>query len=109
MTEYILTALKFLAIAVSGTAGVVAIIGQTKDDEGRLTHWGKLMLAGILLSGTVAATIQVEELIKQRHEAEVSARKARETVAELQSPLMPAGRITVSFRIDMNLDHPKLK
>ncbi len=108
MAELIPTVLKFLAIAISGVAGVVAIVGETRDKEGRLTRWGKLMLAAILLSGMVAAALQVNELIRQRKEAKEAERRARETVAELQSPLMPAERMTVSFNIEMNLDHPKL-
>lgn len=103
-----LIVLKFLAIAVSGIAGVIAIVGETRDKAGRVTRWGKVMLGGIILSATVAAAIEVEQLIKQRNDADESARREKETVQTLQSPLMPQARMSVSFEMRVTLSHPRL-
>jgi hypothetical protein len=108
MIDTTLIVLKFLAIAVSGIAGVIAIVGETRDKTGRLTRWGKMMLGGILLSSTAAAAIELGQLIKQRKDAEESARREKETVQTLQSPLMPQARMSISFEISMKLSHPRL-
>jgi hypothetical protein len=108
MTDLVLSALKLVALAIAGTLGVVGIIGETRDSRRHLTRWGKIALMGIIASTLVAGITQALEVIRDKQEAEKKAREARRTVEEIRSPLMPPGRMTVSFALSLNLNHPKL-
>jgi hypothetical protein len=108
MTEIILNILKFLALGISGVFGVVGVMGETRTARGQFTRWGKLTLWGIVISTLVGGVIQTVELIKDKQEAKEKEREARRTIEEIRAPLMPSGRMALSYEITLQLSHPSL-
>lgn len=58
--------LKVVAVAISGTLGIVGMLNDFKDKNGRLNRWGKLNLLGLVVASLVGLVIEVAENREQR-------------------------------------------
>lgn len=65
---------KLISIFSTGGFGILALLTKYKTDDGTITRWGKISLAGIVTSTLFGAAAQV----KESSDKEVAARAARE-------------------------------
>lgn len=87
--EILIAIAKFLGLALSTILGIVALLGKSHEEvevrrliqipggpetrmERRLTTWGKVLLAGILIGGIVGLTALVLDSVNQYHRSRES-------------------------------------
>jgi hypothetical protein len=61
-TNVLLAILKLAAIMLSGILGVVGLLVNYKDKDGKVTKWGRRALIAVVISSLVAALTQGVEV-----------------------------------------------
>jgi hypothetical protein len=82
-TNVVLAILKLAAIMLSGILGVVGLLVSYKDQDGKVTKWGRRALIAVVISSLVAALRQGVEVYKQRSEARQAMREGRKRIIEI--------------------------
>lgn len=72
---------KVASIFFTGAFGILALLTKYKDDNGRVTKWGKVSLTGIIVSTVLGAAAQ----IKESSDKETAAMAQREQMLRLVS------------------------
>ncbi len=111
MTDF-LAVLKFLAILSTGIWGVIGLRVDYKDDDGKITKWGKYALFGTILSAIIAASIQGVEVHKQRGDEAAAQSKTRkelerhtELLVNIKRAIQPIQDITVTAWVRVPMEH----
>ena len=95
-----LSAIKFVAILSSGVFAFFALLGDNRDPNGQLSLWGRIAVAGVIVSTVLAAiTLGIEG-----HET-------REMIKDLQRaayPIFPTPLPRVAYSIELSLKVPSL-
>jgi hypothetical protein len=77
---------KAIAIALTGLFGIMGLLTSYKDKEtGRITGWGKINLAGILLSATMGVASQLVDAQRKTLSAQQAAIRAEASAAIAQA------------------------
>src|SRR5262245_44793518 len=107
----VLSILRLLGIVLSGVFGVLGLLTEYKDKDGKVTRWGKTALAGICLSTVVALAAGVRESRKATRAAPDAERQTRlqlqrsnEILADLGRTLDPLTNIRISFAVKFPLN-----
>ncbi len=103
MLSILLEFLKFIALGIGATSGLVGTLKETKDKStGKLTRGGRTIVALIVTSGVVAATTQSIELyLKRLTDKEDRAQRLQEFEA-LYSLTHPLG----DLQFQINITYP---
>jgi hypothetical protein len=111
-----LAVLKFIAILSTGIWGIVGLLVNYRDDEGRITGWGRRALIGAVLSTIVAATSQGIETYKEKLNADRDrARTTEESnrtqtmLLEIRRGLYPIKDITAYASAEFPVRFPELR
>ena len=73
---------KAVSIGLTGLFGVMGLLTTYKDKEtGRMTVWGKINLAGIVLSATMGVLAQLVDIQRKTVSAQESAARAADSAA----------------------------
>jgi hypothetical protein len=95
------TAWKACSIVLTGGFGILGLLKDFKDGSGRVTKWGYVSLAGIVLSTALGVAAQVKESIGDAEKALELAKKTDATLNEVERLLTPFSEPTIhlDFRI----------
>jgi len=74
--------LKLSAMGISGALGVVAMLNDFKDKDGRLTRWGRVNLAGLVLASLVGVVIEVADTREENKKAKAAEAAANEQIQQ---------------------------
>jgi hypothetical protein len=77
-SEYFLLVLKVSSLAIAGLLGVIGLLNDFKDKQGKLTRWGKVSLLGLVLSGAVGVGTELIDSERQKEEERKRTLEARE-------------------------------
>src|SRR5947207_402591 len=83
MLSLVLTLLKFISIFSTGLFGIVGLLHDFKDDDKRMTKWGRVALVGIVLSGVTAAATEIVLVFKARSQEITEASQRKEVLARI--------------------------
>lgn len=110
-----LTILKFLSIGLTAILSAIALLVEYKDENGKITYWGKRALIGIVVAAFVAAGTTALEVIKGEHESEKTAKEAlalakstSDILQNINRSLHPLEGLEFSFWATVDLSSKKL-
>jgi len=111
------TSWKAVSIVLTGAFGVLGLIKEFKNKEtGRITKWGGVSLAGILVSTTLGVFAQLRESSDQQKAREATAgetlrlaKNTDQTVQDLQRVLSSLEEPRVTLIFHLNCDEPMYK
>jgi len=96
--------LKFAAIFISGASGILALLVEFKDDQHRITKWGRRAVIIVVVSFLVSAIMQVIE-IHQDHEKEIAENnKTQNILNNINRQLYNINVNDISFDVTSELD-----
>src|SRR5215831_13974821 len=106
----LLLVLEFVGIVLSGVFGVVGVVGEFRNKRtGTITRHGKMALALIVLSSSIAATAQVVRTLREQQASELQSQKTDETLADVKKALHPLGNVFATVWIGLPLDDDLMK
>ena len=100
--DFFLTAWKATSIVLTGAFGVLGLVKDFKDKTGKITKWGRISLAGILLSTGFGVVAQLIESSKAARTEKDTAKQTLGIVQDIQRGLAPLDAPT--FDISLSLD-----
>ncbi len=108
---FLLTALKFLAIAFTGIFGAMGLLTESRDKEGHITVWGRRALTGLIISVLLSALTQAFEVLKQNNDAAAQIKKQTVVLNEINRTLnpLPPDDLVVSFKISVAASQPLMQ
>ncbi|HNC91253.1 MAG TPA: hypothetical protein PL000_20170 [Anaerolineales bacterium] len=89
----LVTILKLLSTTLAGAFGILALAVEYKH-EGNITKWGKIALAGILVSTAIAIVTQSLEFLSAEFDARKSALEARARLEQSERILQNLNTLT---------------
>lgn len=81
--ESLYDVLKVTSFVATGIFGALALLTKYKDDDNKMTRWGKIALAGILISSSISLGLYVIETSKAKAAAEKAKADAEATTTRL--------------------------
>jgi hypothetical protein len=104
------TAWKASSIVLTGAFGILGLVKEYKDkDTKKITTWGRISLAGILVSSTLGVMAQLKESSNQERDKDKTAKqtlalvqKTDSTVRDIQRLLSPLDEPQVSMSFDID-------
>ncbi|WDE01480.1 hypothetical protein [Thalassomonas actiniarum] len=119
MEQYVsvlLTILKFLSIGLTAILSAIALLVEYKDENGKITYWGRRALIGIVVAAFVAASTTALEVIKGERESEKTAKEAlvlakrtSDILENINRSLHPLEGIEFSFWASVDLSSKQLE
>lgn len=99
------TAWKVLSITLTGAFGILGLVKDFKDKKGKITKWGRVSLAGILLSTGLGVVFQTRESSKAAEAERETGRQTLRIVRDIQRGLAPLDepRFNISFSLACDL------
>jgi len=94
--------LKAVSMVATGVFGVIGVLTNYKEDDGRITRWGKIAIAGILLSATLSLALYGLESVKTTKEAAEAKHQYEETKRKLDTALEASNRLMSLQRTSLN-------
>jgi hypothetical protein len=86
--------LKVASMVATGLFGALGLLTKYKDNEGRITKWGKIALAGIILTSLLSLTLYTLET-SRANMAAVKAKAAAEATTKRLEDILVTARTTV--------------
>jgi hypothetical protein len=105
------TAWKASSIVLTGAFGILGLVKDYKNKEtNRLTRWGTISLAGIIISTLLGVVAQLQESSDNADKALALARKSDSTLRDIEKALSPIEdpQVSVQFRVDCDSANFKL-
>jgi hypothetical protein len=93
-----LTIWKASSIALTGAFGILGLVKDFKDKNGKITAWGRVALAGILLSTGFGVAAQLIESSKAEHTEKEFAKQFERGLSPLGEP-----KFGISFSLACDL------
>lgn len=111
------TAWKALSIALTGAFGILGLVKEFKDKRtGLITKWGRVSLAGIVLSTSFGLVAQLKEVSSQQQAREATAKqtlalaeKTDQAVRDLRRMLAPLEEPHIYLSFAVPCDDPAYK
>lgn len=108
---------KASSIVLTGSFGILGLVKDFKDkNTGHITKWGRLSLAGILLSTTLGVIAQLKESSNQQRASAATAKetlalaqKTDQTVRDVQRMLSPMEDPEIEIDFDVACEEPLYK
>jgi hypothetical protein len=100
-----LTGFKASSIVLTGAFGVLGLIKDFKDKKGTITKWGRISLAGILLSTGLGVIVQLRESSEAAQKEQQTTAQTLEIVRDIQRGLSPLDepKFDLSFSVACEL------
>lgn len=76
--------LKITSMLATGAFGALALLTKYKDDNGKMTKWGKVALGGILISSSISLGLYLLETSRAKAAAEKAKAEAEATTKTLR-------------------------
>jgi hypothetical protein len=67
--------LKIISMLATGAFGALGLLTNYKDDQGKITKWGKVAIGGILISSGISLVLYALETSRAKKEAEATKQK----------------------------------
>jgi tetratricopeptide (TPR) repeat protein len=83
---------KFLGIALAGLFGLLGVLTDYRDKQGRVTSWGRIALFGTIISTGVALASQELDFLKSARDEHETSLKALEQAKANAAMLQQIGR-----------------
>jgi hypothetical protein len=109
LTSTLLTILKFVSIALSGTFGILGLLTKYRDENEKITRWGRIALIGILVTTFVAAVSQGLEARRSQESAKAETQKTQRLLHEISRTLQPLENLSVSLGISVSLENQDIR
>jgi hypothetical protein len=98
------SAWKASSIVLTGAFGILGLVKDYKDKTtNRITLWGQVSLAGILLSTILGVAAQLKESSDNASKALALARKTDRTLQEVERLLTPLDEPRIHLRLSASL------
>lgn len=97
--------LKITSMIATGVFGALGLLTKYKDDKGTITRWGRIALAGILLSSGFSLGLYILETSKAKAAAEKAKTEAEATSQVLKNILSNAQ--TTAAGLEQTLDQQR--
>lgn len=96
-----LSVIKFVSAIAAALFAVFGVVGKTLTDDGKLTHWGKLSILGIVLSlflGLITQSLESKRenatrMNEERKEANTRRKEQRKLAADIKIQSLTTARI----------------
>src|SRR4051812_25439800 len=85
--------LKAVSMVATGVFGVIGILTNYKDKDGKVTKWGRVAITGILLSASISLVLYALESAKATEGAKEAAKQYQETKGKLEASLYTSRRL----------------
>jgi hypothetical protein len=111
----VLNILKFIGAALTGTAGIIGILTETKvadpatPDKKRLTKSGRILLGLGIVGFAIALTSQIVEWIKTGYDAQAAQLQNAATLSEIRKAVTRFETIDLDFTVALPINEPILK
>jgi hypothetical protein len=97
--------LKITSLIATAVFGALGLLTQYKDDQGKITRWGRTAIAGILLSSGFSLGLYILETSKAKAAAEKAKSEAEATSEVLKNILSKAQ--TTAAGLEQTLDQQR--
>src|ERR1700733_739483 len=99
------TGFKASSIVLTGAFGVLGLVKDFKDKKGAITKWGRISLAGILLSTGLGVMVQLRESSEAAQKEQKTTAQTLEIVRDIQRGLSPLDdpKFDLSFSVACEL------
>lgn len=108
-TEIIITTFKVAGAIIGGVLGVVGVLFNFKDQDGRITRWGVIVILGIALSAVVGIVTSITEGFKGRLEAAQQAARTEQLLTGLTRLMQPISDVEISFWVKLPPEAPLVR
>jgi hypothetical protein len=88
--DFLYSLLKIISMIATGAFGALGLLTKYKNDQGRITKWGKVALGGILISSCVSLGLYMLETSKAKAAAIKAKADAEATALKLETILVNA-------------------
>jgi hypothetical protein len=95
---------KLVAIFVASVLGAIGILVDFKDKQGKVTTWGKIVFAIIVISFGIAVYVQLLETSEEDRSEKSAVERSEALLKNLNRLLQPIHNIKVSYNTPQNLD-----
>lgn len=100
--DLLIALLKVIGALVGGILGAAAIFSNFRDSiTGKLSAWGKAVLAGIVFSSIIGVVTSIVETWKARNEALDQAAKTESILREINRSLQPIVELNMSSWLEI--------
>jgi hypothetical protein len=110
------TAFKIASMLATTVFGVIGLLTEFKDNEKKITKWGKVALAGILTSSVISfgmyfleSTKAKADAEKAKAEAEATSQKLKDILSSAQTTAAPIKDLRIGYSIYVPTYHFQLK
>src|SRR5208283_4769294 len=97
---------KASSIVLTGAFGVLGLVKDFKDKKGKITKWGRISLAGILLSTGLGVIAQIMETSKAERTERETAAQTLGIVRDIQRGLSPLEEPTFDIQFSLDCTSP---
>jgi hypothetical protein len=87
VAEHWVLVLKLASLAITGILGVVGLLNDFKDKNGKLTKWGKISLWGLVFAAFVSLATEIRGYVEQAEQAQQQAKRAQQREDQMRSLL----------------------
>ena len=108
-TEIIITSFKVAGAIIGGALGIVGVLFNFKDQNGRVTRWGTVVILGIALSAIVGIVTSIIEGFKGRLEAAQQATRTEQLLTGLTRLMQPITDVQISYWITLPPESPLVR
>lgn len=88
--DFLYSSLKVFSMIATGAFGALGLLTKYRDDRGKITKWGKIALAGILVSSGISLGLYILETSKAKASAIKAQNEAKATSQKLETILFNA-------------------
>lgn len=89
-----ISVMKVISMIAAAVFGAVGVLTEYRDKQGNVTRWGKVALAGVIISGFLSITLHWFETDRAKAEAVDARRRADEATAALAKILNASDAIS---------------
>jgi hypothetical protein len=123
MLDVMLVLLKCLSILSAAVFGILGLLHDFKDRDGRITKWGGWSLFGVILSAMVAGAIEAFAFVKASedntaqakhredllHRIDTTTTKSEQVLHEVSRAVYPIEDLKISFVAELPLKSTEMK
>jgi hypothetical protein len=99
---------KTLATIATAAFGVYGLGVNARDDAGRLTKQGTVVLGGLIVSALITGVIQTGEFVEKRQEAADQLVQSQEVLMGVERNVYPLQPLSMWFELEYSMKDPAL-
>lgn len=101
--------LKISSIFVTALLGILSLLFNFRDDEGKITHQGKLILSTMLLSFFISIVTTITESFQGAKDAQDQLAKTVKVLHEFSRTQSPITRAKIIYRLELPQDNASVR